>query len=504
MSITNLKFKSFLTEAMSSASADKAAFIIAKYLKRKTGVVLFKSIGTEVFHNASGKGFGMRFYSSKKNISLRFNWANSSLVGLVNLASIDFWNGKNDNPFHIEFDTTVSIIKTLPIIADIMNAGGHPMGPIRTLPDGVPLDESSSATPEEMLEKILDIIAEPSFSKGKVYSLFKGSGLKIFDALEMMYPEFIVKVGTSYAWQGKPRDLQRIIKNQKTILDSIGAVSGTVSKGSAKEKYEPNGNAEELEKNIDKLSFEAQLKDLEHLVKLTVSGASNALFVAGRGGVGKTYTVEKILEELGMRDGQGYFKNTGSASAAGLYSLLFRFKNDIVFFDDSDDALGDTEARNLLKAATDTKKIRKLVWNKMGKNIADPEEMTDAEILDAGMIPRYFEFTGKIIFISNLNLDRLDPDKALRTRAFIIDIDPTDAEIYDFMDKIVGDIVLEDGLKLDMKQRRHVVDLLRKGKSKQSANLRKLSRGLSIAGGALAAGVDISDDDLSKLIERYA
>jgi hypothetical protein len=120
------------------------------------------------------------------------------------------------------------------------------------------------------------------------------------------------------------------------------------------------------------------------------------------------------------------------------------------------------------------------------------------------LIPRYFEFTGKIIFISNLNLDKLDPDGALRTRAFIINIDPTEVEIYDFMEKIVDGMELEDGLKLDSKSRLHVVDLLRKGKSKQSANLRKLSRGLNMAAGALAAGVTVSDDDLTRMISTYA
>jgi hypothetical protein len=50
----------------------------------------------------------------------------------------------------------------------------------------------------------------------------------------------------------------------------------------------------------------------------------------------------------------------------------------------------------------------------------------------------------------------------------------------------------------------HVVDLLRKGKSKQSANLRKLSRGLNMAAGALAAGVEVSDGDLARMIESYA
>jgi len=141
----------------------------------------------------------------------------------------------------------------------------------------------------------------------------------------------------------------------------------------------------------------------------------------------------------------------------------------------------------------------------MGKNVVDPEgDLTDEEILENGQIPRYFEFTGKIIFISNLPMDKLDPDGALRTRAFIIDIDPTEEEIYDFMEKIVGDIKLEDGLNLDLKQRKKVVDLLRKGKSKQSPNLRKLSRGLNMAAGAIAAGVTVSDSELARMIETYA
>jgi hypothetical protein len=63
---------------------------------------------------------------------------------------------------------------------------------------------------------------------------------------------------------------------------------------------------------------------------------------------------------------------------------------------------------------------------------------------------------------------------------------------------------LEDGLQLDQQSRLHVVDLLRKGKSKQSANLRKLSRGLNMSAGALAAGVKVGDDDLKRMIETYA
>jgi hypothetical protein len=503
-------YKEYLSEALSTSGVNKAAFIISRYLKKKTGKVFFRYPGLEQYQNSNGVGFGLRFYAVRKGLSVRFNWKQSGAAGLNNLESIDYWDGISSAPFHIEFDQTVSLVKTLPVIADIISSGTPSLGSISTVADGVPLyenvlHEAADYDFETIFDEIVDMIVDPSFSKGKVWNAFKSSGVKIFDALEMKYPDLITKQGTKYVWAGSNKDLKALKSGKEEILQKVGIVTGKITKGSSIERYKGDAQIDELENQRTRLSFEAQLQDLERLVKFTVNGASNALFVSGKGGVGKTHTTEKILADLGLRDGNGYFKNTGSASAAGLYSLLFRYKNEVVFFDDSDDALGDQEARNLLKAATDTKKVRKLVWNKMGKNVVDPEgDLTDEEILDNGQIPRYFEFTGKIIFISNLSLDKLDPDGALRTRALIINIDPTEMEIYDFMEKIVGSIELADGMKLDQKSRLHVVELLRKGKSKQSANLRKLSRGLNMSAGALAAGIEIPDSELARMIEDYA
>lgn len=516
---SKLSFKTFITEDLSINSMDKALFIIAKYLKKKTGLTFFRMPGIEKFSGPNGKGFGIRFLSSKKNMSVRFNWTNGN-PKVASLASLDIYLGNVDaKSIRLDFDTSVSLVKTLPIIVDIINNKAKPTGDIWTLPDGVPLNESdlnissnfiiearsSSADLTSVYGGVVTMLGTAGFSRLKVYNEFRSPGTKIFDALVQNYPDVIQVVGNKFSFVGSLDDLKRINADRDKVLQSIGASRARVSVTSGNEKFGPTGNIDEIENNRERLTYEKQLEDLENLIKLTVSGSANALFVAGRGGVGKTFTTEKILADFGLRDGSGYFKNTGSASAAGMYSLLFKYKNDVILFDDSDDALKDQESRNLLKAATDTKKIRKLVWNKMGKNVVDPEgDLTDEEILDNGQIPRYFEFTGKIIFISNLPMDKLDPDGALRTRAFIIDIDPTEEEIYDFMEKIVGDIKLEDGLSLDLKERKKVVDLLRKGKSKQSPNLRKLSRGLNMAAGALAAGVMVSDADLTRMIETYA
>lgn len=509
-----LSFKSYLIEGISPANLGKASFIILKYFKKKTGMPLFQYPGIEEFRNSGGRGYGVRFFVPKKNYSIRFNWKTAASVGLANLSSVTFWNGRDPKPWVITFNTNVSLIKVLPSLVNIIKTGKAPSR-IYTLPDDVPLNESydteigflaesSSFDIPEVFDGVVDLLQRPTFKKGQIYSMFKGTGFKIFDELEAMFPTVIVKKGTAYNFEGGASDVKEMMKAKDQILSNIGSVQGNVSRGSSKETYEVNPGVIGIENDMERLTFEEQLKDLENLTKLTIAGASNALFIAGKGGVGKTHTTEKILGEMGLRDGTGYFKNTGSASAAGIYSLLFRHKNDIILFDDSDDAFKDQSARNIFKAATDTKKVRKLVWNKMGANVADPDEMTDDEILEAGLIPRYFEFTGKIIVISNLSLDKLDPDGALRTRGYIINIDPTEMEIYDFMEKIVDSMPLEDGLKLDSKSRKRVVDLLRKGNSKQSPNLRKLSRGLNMSAGAIAAGVSVSDTDLSRMIETYS
>lgn len=507
-------FKSYLAEALAPASLDKADFIIRKYLKKKTSLELFRYPGVEEYKNSKGRGFGLRYFVPRKGYSVRFNWKQTSTMGLANLSSITFWNGHDPKPYVIDFKIDVSLTKALPILVDILKTGRVVDQEVYTNPDDVPLNESFSAGQSflseakfempEIYDGVLNLIQDPNFSKGKIFSLYKSAGFKIFDELERRYPSLIVKQGVKYSWAGKPKDIEKMKKDRASVLEAIGAVAATVSRGNSAESYRGNPEVTAMENDMERLTFEAQLKDLENLVKLTVSGSSNAIFVAGKGGVGKTHTTEQILASMGLTDGKGYFKNTGSASAAGIYSLLFKYKNDIIFFDDSDDALGDQEARNIFKAATDTRKIRKLVWNKMGKNMVDPDEMSDDEILEAGLLPKYFEFTGKIIFISNLPLQKLDPDGALRTRAFVVNIDPTEMEIYDFMDKIVDKMPLEDGLSLDLKARKHVVELLRKSTSKQAPNLRKLNRGLNMAAGAIAAGVTVSDDDLRRMIQTYA
>lgn len=510
---TTLSFKEFLKEEIDVSSIDSAIKIITSYLNKKTGNKFFRYPGIEKFSSDDHSGYGIRLYSKDGKQSIRFNWSSSS-VNMMALQSIDVFRGKTKKT--IEFDKKVSLVKTLPIAAEILNGAKYSSG--WTLPDDVELNESTlqykanflvesaSASMDDIFDSVVDMLTDPKFSRLAVYKAYRSAGQKIFDYLVANASEDVItKSGNKFTFVGTKADLKKFKEDKDKILSKLGCARVTVRSGSSNETYEPTGGEKKFEKNVDRLVYEKQLEHMENLIRMTISGASNALFIAGRGGVGKTHGVEKILKQAGLRDGAGYFKNTGSATAAGMYSLLFKYKDKIVLFDDSDDALKDQESRNIIKAATDTKKNRKLVWNKMGKNVVDPDEdMTDDEILDQGLIPRYFEFTGRIIFISNLPMDKLDPDGAIRTRAFMIDIDPTDDEVYEHMEKIVDDMEIADGLTLSSSKRKEVIALLKAGKSKQTANFRKLQRGLNMAAGASAAGVNIDSAALAEMISLYA
>ena len=156
--------------------------------------------------------------------------------------------------------------------------------------------------------------------------------------------------------------------------------------------------------------------------------------ITGEGGLGKTYTVTKTLEANGYKDISdladfqvGSIINTrkcftmikGFSTAKGLYRTLFENNKSIVVFDDCDAVLKDPVALNLLKGALDSYGKRIISWN---------ADMKDDDL------PRSFEFTGRVIFISNMDQDRID--QAIRSRSMMIDLSMTLDQKIDRMEFI--------------------------------------------------------------------
>jgi hypothetical protein len=152
---------------------------------------------------------------------------------------------------------------------------------------------------------------------------------------------------------------------------------------------------------------------LSQLVRMVGQGNAVSLIVTGPGGLGKTHTVREGLLACGLKEAtvdgvnaEGTFKIIkGYSTAKGLFRELYQNRDSVLVFDDCDDVLKDATALNLLKGALDSYDRRIISWN---------ADMRDDDL------ERSFQFNGRVIFISNLNRDRMDA--ALKTRAYCVDL----------------------------------------------------------------------------------
>jgi hypothetical protein len=499
--LANARHELIKEASVSGANAQIAMDKMIKFIQRKLDEKLIRIPGVEHFHNSTDHGFGYRYVFSGTTRCLRFNWSSEPQAGKTSeITSIDIFSGKDSNPtFNVQCKG-ISFAQALPALVTILQSPSvgrikvFPVSPVEALSESVIMEVARDAfTAEAALSDFLQkLTTGKTFTRSDFIGSYHIVHAGIFDTV---YKQF----ADQFQIDAKRVSLKpgtKIDALKDSILSKAGVI--TVAAGGNDETFMKTAQEEKVEKeNGDRVPFGDSLEHLEGLVTGTIKGAFNALFVAGKGGTGKTTVVERVLADHGLTDGNGYFKNTGSASAIGIYSLLYKHRSSILLFDDSDGALADVDSRNLIKAATDTKKHRKISWSKKSAGMYDPEHEDAEEYAeDADKLPKHFEFTGRIIFISNLPLSKLDPDGALRTRAFVINIDPTDEELFEHMKKILHEIHLEDGLDLTAEEREHVFEVVKKSKSKQDVSLRKLVRALNLA----ASGAH----NWEKLVELYA
>ena len=162
---------------------------------------------------------------------------------------------------------------------------------------------------------------------------------------------------------------------------------------------------------------------LEDMTKACKKGDVRAMIVSGPPGVGKSFGVEKVLGKYDLiatlsETAPRYEVVKGAMSAIGLYCKLYKFadKDNVIVFDDCDSVFADELCLNILKAALDSKKTRRIHWN------------TDSFKLRNEGVPDSFEFKGSAIFITNIKFDNVKSKKmrdhleALESRCHYIDL----------------------------------------------------------------------------------
>lgn len=231
----------------------------------------------------------------------------------------------------------------------------------------------------------------------------------------------------------------------------------------------------------------------ETLVNMVLDGTISSTIIAGNGGVGKTKTVIDCLHARGLEDVSDYLLKQeqeqkeadqkkkakkasadeesedenedydiddiitemkgdyifvkGFSTAKGLFRTLYECNNKIIIFDDCDSIHKNQDAVNVLKGALDTYERRIVCWN--------------AEAPFGSDLPKRFEFTGKIIFITNLKLSRID--EALKTRALCVDLSTTKQQMLDRIQAIVtkNEMTDDDFGRVEQSIKQEVVDFMR-------------------------------------------
>lgn len=126
-------------------------------------------------------------------------------------------------------------------------------------------------------------------------------------------------------------------------------------------------------------------------------GAVTALIVSGAAGVGKSYTVEEVLEQQAQLGRTRYTVIKGTITPIQLYRTLYEFQDpgSVVVLDDADGVLFNEDALNLLKSALDTTGKRKICW------------LSEAIGRGDDALPSSFEYKGTMIFITNIDFQKI-------------------------------------------------------------------------------------------------
>ena len=179
---------------------------------------------------------------------------------------------------------------------------------------------------------------------------------------------------------------------------------------------------ETTEEALDRIAKRFDI--LDQMTDAVANGVVRGLIVSGPPGVGKSFGVEKVLEEYDMMTKlSNQAPRTeivkGSMTPIGLFQTLYNNSaaGNILVFDDCDTVLFDEVCLNMLKAVLDSGKKRTISWK------------SESVALRREGIPDRFEFKGGCIFITNVDFENVRSKKikdhlaALMSRCHYIDLE---------------------------------------------------------------------------------
>jgi len=174
------------------------------------------------------------------------------------------------------------------------------------------------------------------------------------------------------------------------------------------EVIDTSPTTEELVNDPILASFEKKMSRIPRLIHGTIGGSLNGAVIGGAPGIGKSFNVEKALNDYGDKLTQTWVKGHITPFSTFMALQDHPNANDVIIFDDADSVFENTAALNILKSACDTKKVRQVSW-----------------LSSANLGETSFNFEGKVFILTNVSMKKNKHFQALLDRFLVYDPDVT-------------------------------------------------------------------------------
>ena len=448
----NKTFSSFLTEAtVSGGDTFRASTKIIEFLSKKMGQT-YVNLDGQKYTNNSGSYFGFLFVSQTDNSAIRINWEGNKFHSINFWLDWDYTKDPTKEIFVKDAEPgKSSFAKLLPDIAAVLKD-------INSFDDDNNEEQAEDTETEDLDESLL---TERKIEyEGQLYDNKSALVVKLYEddkdlqeisSVVQLNKKYIKHILARYLY-GKQGTVSEIanalgLTNQE-VREAVGAEDNgddteiphsekiKVLRG-AKETVVLTNSIKKGEEVLEKTEYadpDIVFDEIDSYVTMAAKELLPALLITGQGGIGKSYNVEKILDQYGKRH-ETWERVKGKSSAAAMYNTLWYNRNKIVVFDDCDSVLKDPDAINVLKGALDSSNFREISWATKGEGLVYTLDLDDNEEIAQRCqewsqdhhgkegIPNHFIFEGEVIFISNLKKAEIyKRDSALLTRCTCIDV----------------------------------------------------------------------------------
>lgn len=210
--------------------------------------------------------------------------------------------------------------------------------------------------------------------------------------------------------------------------------TATTSQGKAMGNVEQNGIGFNFADNRQDHEVINEVLERFNVLRKLAKGIGEhkvrSLILSGKAGIGKTYTLLKILEQMEKMQTTKFHKHSGYITTPELYRMLYEHRHEdcVIMLDDTDNIFYDDDSLNILKAALDTIEHRVISYRVRNMTV-DASELTEGDETDE--VPNEFEFKGCIVFVTNIDFhaflaagrNRVTPHiEALLNRSLYLDM----------------------------------------------------------------------------------